>query len=92
MTSKSILTLVLLFQYPLPGFCVDEKSEDYFHSIYQKFNAQPTPQDVWESALAKRTSQEYTVVAGDTLWDVSRTLFMDGFFLVKNMGFKSIHY
>lgn len=83
MNFKSILILFLLSQCPQLGFCIDEKNEDYFHSIYQKFHSQPTPQDVWESALAKRTSQEYTVVAGDTLWDVSRTLFTDGFFWSK---------
>ena len=62
---------------------VDTKKEDYLFRIYQKYHAQPTSQDVWEKVLSQRPSQEYTIVKGDTLWDVSRTLFADGFFWSK---------
>lgn len=61
----------------------ENQSEEYFHQIYKKYHSQPTPQFVWEGALSKRSNQEYTVIEGDTLWDVSRTLFMDGFFWSK---------
>lgn len=61
----------------------ESAKEDYYHQIYQKYNSQPTGQDVWEKALEQRPNREYTIVAGDTLWDVSRTLFMDGFFWSK---------
>lgn len=65
------------------GYAAEARDEDYFHNIYQKYHSQPTPQEVWEGALSKRTNQQYTIVEGDTLWDVSRTLFMDGFFWSK---------
>lgn len=64
-------------------FAQESGKEDYFHQVYQKYNAQPTAQDVWEKALEQRPNREYIIAAGDTLWDVSRTLFTDGFFWSK---------
>lgn len=58
-------------------------TERRFHNIYQKYNSRPTSEEVWEAALTKRESQEYVIVKGDTLWDISRTLFGDGFFWSK---------
>jgi len=79
-----VLVLITLFCiYSDKSHSIEKRDEDYFHSIYQKYNSQPTPQEVWEGALSKRTNQEYVIVEGDTLWDVSRTLFMDGFFWSK---------
>lgn len=79
-----ILIVILFFPSNLL-FALDENSnkEDYLYKIYQKYNSQPTSQDIWEKALSKRSGQEYKISKGDTLWDVSKTLFGDGFFWSK---------
>lgn len=59
------------------------QKEEFFHQIYQKYHSQPTSQEVWEKHLNERPHREYIITAGDTLWDVSRTLFTDGFFWSK---------
>lgn len=78
-------SFVLILFSSVLVFASDEESkkEELLHRIYQKYHSQPTSQDVWEKALGERASKEYTVVKGDTLWDVSRTLFADGFFWSK---------
>lgn len=83
MNFKGLVLVMTMSMIAPVGHSADIQDEDYFHNIYQKYNSQPTPQEVWEGALSKRSNQEYTIVEGDTLWDVSRTLFMDGFFWSK---------
>lgn len=51
--------------------------EQRFHSIYKKYNEQPTPLEAWEQASAARRSESYKVQKGDTLWALSSTLFGD---------------
>lgn len=53
------------------------RREQAFHGIYKKYNAQPTPLEAWEQASAARRSEAYRVQKGDTLWDLSSTLFGD---------------
>lgn len=83
MNFKELVLVAAMSMIAHSGYSADLLDEDYFHTIYQKYHSQPTPQEVWEGALTKRSNQEYTIVEGDTLWDVSRTLFMDGFFWSK---------
>lgn len=55
----------------------DANRELRFHRLYSKYNQNPTPVEAWETAVAGRQSQTYFVQRGDTLWDVSKTLFGD---------------
>lgn len=55
----------------------DEHREKTFHTVYEKYNAAPTPLEAWEQASASRTSEVYKVQKNDTLWDLSKTLFGD---------------
>jgi hypothetical protein len=55
----------------------DFKKEQRFHSIYKKYNEQPTSAEAWEKALANRKASAYTIQKNDTLWDVSQTFFGD---------------
>jgi hypothetical protein len=61
----------------------DAHKEKMFHLIYEMYNSIPTPKGTWEKALSGRPSQSYNVMKGDTLWDISKTLFADGFFWSK---------
>lgn len=56
---------------------VDHQQEAYFHNIYKNYNEQPTSVDSWEQAIGPRKSEAYLIQKGDTLWDVSSTLFGD---------------
>lgn len=55
----------------------DRDRELRFHRIYSKYNQSPTPTETWETVLGERRSEVYSVQSGDTLWDVSKTLFGD---------------
>lgn len=77
--------LILLFQ-PVNAISSDEpdfSKEDKFHQIYNTYNATPTEEGKWNQALKDRKSQVYKVNSGDSLWDISETLFGDGFYWSK---------
>lgn len=57
--------------------------EKKFNRIYQRYNVNPTPDDVWGAATAKQTLREYVVQKGDTLWSISKILFGDSNFWPK---------
>lgn len=82
---KSSLLLFLILGFSITAFSSDdgEEKEKYLHNIYKKFHSQPTSDELWEKAISQRKSQEYTITKGDNLWDISRTLFADGFFWSK---------
>ena len=83
MKFKFLFLIIILSAFFEKGHSSENRNEEYFHSVYEKYHSQPTSQEVWENALSKRSNKEYTIIEGDTLWDVSRTLFMDGFFWSK---------
>ncbi len=56
---------------------VDHQQEAYFHNIYKNYNEQPTSAESWEQAIGPRQSESYLIQKGDTLWDISNTLFGD---------------
>lgn len=56
---------------------VDHQQEAYFHNIYKNYNEQPTSVESWEQAIGPRKSEAYLIQKGDTLWDISSTLFGD---------------
>jgi hypothetical protein len=55
----------------------DLKREERFHEIYKKYNESPTSEEAWEKASSSRQSQNYKISKGDTLWDLSNTMFGD---------------
>lgn len=55
----------------------DLKKEERFHTIYKKFNENPTNVEQWEKVIGARASEAYVIQKDDTLWDLSKTLFDD---------------
>ena len=46
-------------------------------------NNPPVPQQKWDEIVGNRRQEVYSVQQGDTLWDISQTLFGDGNFWTK---------
>lgn len=61
----------------------DLNLENQFHTIYKRFNAEPTSAQMWIAKSTDRAADTYTVQKGDTLWSVSQTLFGDPTFWPK---------
>lgn len=61
----------------------DTALEKRFHNIYNRYNKNPTAEDIWQQATAKQTVREYKVQKGDTLWSISQILFGDPSFWPK---------
>ena len=57
-----------------PNFAYEAK----LHQIFVDFYASETPQEQWSAVAAERQSEIYEIQNGDTLWDISATLFGDG--------------
>ncbi len=60
-----------------------QKKEERFSQDYTKFHKNSTSEQNWEKVVGKRTSDTYVVNKGDTLWDISGTLFGDPFYWPK---------
>lgn len=61
----------------------DFQRERVFFDVYKKYNEDPTPIDRWDQVSGARQSEVYKVQQGDTLWDLSGTLFGDPSFWPK---------
>lgn len=84
MLNKSIAGVLLLTSLTaIAQDAPDMQRESNFHEIYKKYNEQPTSEEQWEHAVGDRKSQVYRVQKGDTLSDISRTLFGDQFYWPK---------
>lgn len=71
---------------PAPTVAADDPDlalEKKFHDIYQTYNKNPTPDDIWAEASGKQTARLYEVQKGDTLWSISKILFGDPNFWPK---------
>jgi len=55
--------------------------EKRLHRIVQSYDV--FSQRDWDELLGSRTPETYPVQPGDTLWDISRTFFGDGFFWAR---------
>lgn len=51
-------------------------------SIYSQ-HSEPVSDEKWSGLIGSRAAESYSVQAGDTLWDLSNTLFADGFYWSK---------
>lgn len=60
-----------------------QQKEEGFSRAYSKFHSQSTSGQNWEKVVGKRTADTYVVNKGDTLWDISGTLFGDPFYWPK---------
>ena len=74
-----------------------EESSSVFEArlfdIYINYHSQPTPTEKWSGVIGE--GEVYQIRPGDTLWDISRTLFGDGHFWPKvwsqNRSIKNPH-
>jgi hypothetical protein len=81
--SKIGFVALLSVQYLVGQAATDAQKERFFHQTYQRFNTEPTPSEAWNSMLQRIQVNVYTVQEGDTLWDISQTLFADPNFWPK---------
>lgn len=59
------------------------QKEERFNETYSKYHKESTSEQNWEKVVGKRTADTYIVNKGDTLWDISGTLFGDPFYWPK---------
>jgi hypothetical protein len=60
----------------------NEAFEARMAAIYAQ-NSEPISDEKWSGLLGSRAAENYSIQAGDTLWDLSSTLFADGFYWSK---------
>lgn len=60
----------------------DEPNSQFESRLAQIYteHGEPVSDEKWISLVGTRAAEMYSVQAGDTLWDLSRTLFADGFY------------
>ena len=56
----------------------DLELEAQLYDIYMRHLSQSTSEEEWSRVVGDRVDQTYIIQKGDTLWDISRTLFGDG--------------
>jgi hypothetical protein len=61
----------------------DAEIEKQLHKTYKKFVEKSTDEKVWDQSLTNKNIFQYDVQSGDTLWDLSQTLFGDSQFWPK---------
>lgn len=63
----------------------DEPNAAFESRLAQIYSAhsEPISSEKWSGLLGARAAESYSVQAGDTLWDLSQTLFADGFYWSK---------
>jgi hypothetical protein len=62
-----------------PG--TDEPNKDFEKRLAKIYaNSEPVEDTKWTELIGEKASEAYKVRSGDTLWDLSKTLFADGFY------------
>jgi hypothetical protein len=62
----------------------DEPNLEFEKRIYRIFhNAQPVSNEKWDELLGARRADVYKVEPGDNMWNISKTMFGDGFYWSK---------
>lgn len=72
----------MLATQPLPDE-PDLQYEARLHDIFVNFNNAKMPEEEWSALVGARASERYKIQHGDTLWDISKTLFGDGHYWPK---------
>lgn len=69
--------------------------EDRWNNIYQQYYSQSMTDEEWSQIAGERINETYGVQQGDTLWDISITLFGNGYYWPKiwqlNSGITNPH-
>lgn len=67
-----------------PPVAGDEPNRAFEERVYRIFHgAKPVSPEKWAEMIGTRREDVYHVQPGDTLWDISQTMFGDGFFWSK---------
>ncbi len=61
----------------------DTDRESRLQEMFDKFNKEPVDEEKWQSMLGTRGAESYKIQTGDTLWDLSETMFGDGAYWPK---------
>lgn len=61
----------------------DEAIEDKWHEIYSQYYNKSLTQEEWSQIAGEKINETYTIQKGDTLWDISTTLFGNGYYWPK---------
>lgn len=61
----------------------DETFEERLFQIYQNYQSKPITDETWKSQFSELSEDEYQVQSGDTLWDISKIFFGDGYYWSK---------
>ncbi|MCB0350451.1 MAG: LysM peptidoglycan-binding domain-containing protein [Bdellovibrionales bacterium] len=82
-------------QFQPPNDEPDLNYEARLHDIFLNFNSSKTPDAEWDTLVGSRHSERYQIQRGDSLWDISKTLFGDGNYWPKvwslNSNIKNPH-
>lgn len=81
--SFSLILSLTVFGVTAAFAVSDDAREKFFHEVYSRYNAVPTSSATWERLVNQAQVNVYSVQAGDTLWDISNTLFADSQFWPK---------
>lgn len=76
---KAFLFLLLL---SLGAKAQDENYENWLHKLHSQYYNK-VPDKLWDALIDKVDEESYTVQKGDSLWDLSKTFFGDGFYWSK---------
>lgn len=84
--------------YEAPTYQSDDPDLNYeakLHDIFLNYYNAKTPEAEWTTLVGERHSERYQIQQGDTLWDISKTLFGDGNYWPKvwslNTSIKNPH-
>lgn len=61
----------------------DAGFEERLNRIYEKYGRERMANEEWERIAGARLSETYSIQPGDSLWEISQTLFGSGFFWPK---------
>ena len=90
---KLLMVFLLIFAVSNIAFSFDESVNRSFekrmHDVYKSSYSVEVPDDEWANYVEKIEDNKYQVKAGDTLWDLSKVFFGDGFFWSKIWSYNS---
>jgi hypothetical protein len=83
---KYVFPIAILGQCLLAHADFDQPNtgvERRLQKIFEKYDSDPVPDEKWQSMVGAKAAEAYKVQTGDTLWDLSETLFGDGSYWPK---------